>query len=390
METAMSSEAPAAGTSEMSETGQPCEPCIICKEPLELDRHDDALALQCGHTYHAACLNEWWTISHSQQCVACTRVATAYRHACGAAAAAPTLLRPGHALSAPRPCAACGQQQALLARRPGRGDGGHDDDDDDEDDDSNDAALARLARALRAARAAGAPLTGLLDPEQQRSYDALLGLLARPDCSPTALVAYLDQEGEGLALPESPGQSVAPLPSPSVPLRPASPPSAASAAHSPAHTTNITKAVFAVMYSWLPGPKKEAAGDLRLVAEVKPPAAPAGSTSPASPPSWVRELCSQYCQRARVLKDWQDEYQDPAASVDVYFELLCAFEAFWSVVQMVKAAGRGEDRRAELELDLARRLASLMCVKERGLVDDTEQTQATARRACPLLGRPDQ
>ena len=63
------------------------EPCIICKEPLELDRHTDALALQCKHTYHAACLNEWWAISHSQRCVACTREATAYRHACGAAAA---------------------------------------------------------------------------------------------------------------------------------------------------------------------------------------------------------------------------------------------------------------------------------------------------------------
>lgn len=55
----------------------------------------------------------------------------------------------------------------------------------------------------------------------------------------------------------------------------------------------------------------------------------------------------------------------------VYFELLCAFEAFLCVARMLRAAGRGEDRRAELELDLARRLASLMWVKERGLVDHT-------------------
>lgn len=70
------------------------------------------------------------------------------------------------------------------------------------------------------------------------------------------------------------------------------------------------------MSSWLPGQKK-GAGGLRLVAEVKLPAGADGR--PASPPSWVRELWSQYCQRARVLKDWQDENRDPAAGTDVSY-----------------------------------------------------------------------
>ena len=48
------------------------DPCVICL--AEIEEGERAVALECAHTYHAACIREW--LERSIQCPICMRVIT--------------------------------------------------------------------------------------------------------------------------------------------------------------------------------------------------------------------------------------------------------------------------------------------------------------------------